>query len=340
MRPGDPAPILRAPGSAGGGVLAVPREGSLHPTVSPARSPAGSASGRGDPSPGPGGDTSAPRGQAGAEHPGAHGTPPARPSRGPRRPHPTTRLGKLGGSEGEQQSEEQSSCSARRLPPGCHREGHRDALGPRKPLAAPRGDAQCTSPSAGHGAGECRVRGCLRVSYPPCGWLRGARPARRRCRGPCGEEHTAASRKASGVQHPGPPCTTPLPCQRGQGGQRGILPKPLHSGCCVSPIPGGVMGSWRSTGGAAGRAPDIKQSRKSLSGVGGDLQARKNPCISVGVHGGGGCTPVRACPGTHRRLCTRGCARVCSCSGNSFALSVKTQGPQGRADGSAPLGAL
>lgn len=255
----------------------MPRGGSRHPTVSPARSPAGSASGRGDPSPGPGGDTSAPRGQAGAEHPGAHGTPPARPARGPRHPHPTTRLGKLGGSEGEQQSEEQSSCSTRRLPPRCHREGHRDALGPRKPLAVPWGDAQCTSPSAGHGAGECRVRGCLRVSYPPCGWLWGARPARRRCRGPCGEEHMATSCKASGVQHPGPPCTTPLPCQRGQGGQWGILPQPLHSGCCIFPIPGGSWAAGAAPGGQRGELLTSNSHAKACLGWGVIFRQGKNP---------------------------------------------------------------
>lgn len=56
---------------------------------SPSQNPAGSASGRGDPPLGPGGDTSVLWGRDGATHPGGAGSPLVQPARGPHRSHPT-----------------------------------------------------------------------------------------------------------------------------------------------------------------------------------------------------------------------------------------------------------
>lgn len=61
-------------------------------------------------------------------------------------------------------------------------------------------------PSLGHRNGPCREAG---APYPPWVRLRGPRRARcHRCRGPCGEQHTAVSHTAPGLQA-WPRCATP-----------------------------------------------------------------------------------------------------------------------------------
>lgn len=286
----------------------------------------------------------APRDQAGAEHPGGHGTPPAQPARGPRHPHPTAHLEKLGGSEGERQSDEQSGCST--TPPASEMSPGRmpGRLGAGKPLAIPWANACCR----GAGNGVYRVRGgALGVSYPPCSWLRGARLACRRCRGPCGEEYTAMSRMASGVQPPGSPMHHPAAVPEGPGRAvgdftMGDFTKGSAWWRLLQSLPPRV-GCKRLVDTGVGAAEVSSQhqtvTQKPARG-GGQTPGKAKPLCILRVHGGWVCMPACACTGAHGCPCTRGGARVCSRSRQASALSAKTQGPGGCADGAAPLGAL
>lgn len=261
--------------------MAVPWRGFRHPGVSPARSPAGSASGRGDPSPGPGGDMFAPRDQAGAEHPGGHGTPPAQPARGPRHPHPTAHLGKLGGSEGERQSDEQSGCSTHRLPPRCHREGRRDASGPasRWPSPGPMHAAGALGTGTGctgYGGGSWGVLPAMQLAPGSTAGLSPLQGSLRR--GVHGHVMHGIGGPAPRVPHAPPSC-----CARGaREGGGGFYDGGFYQRLCVaaaaaiSPTPGGLQAAGGHCGGGGrGELPTSSGHAKACPGWGANSRQGK-----------------------------------------------------------------
>lgn len=237
-----PAAVTRGPATNPASTRQVPC-GSQRPAVSPAQSPAGSVCGRGAPSPGPGGDTSAPRGQAGAGHPRGRCTPSVRLAQAPHRLHPTALLGKLAGSKGEQQSDQQSGCSTPRVPPSRGDKG--TAQSPESPRPSP-GDA-------GH-AGYRGSRGALPAMPLAPGTTAGTVSL---LQGSLREQHTYPVTHSTGGP-PVPPRAVPQGpgrvtgrvtgyhwCLRTRGDTRVCVPQPLGRGSeCKDTRPWGLC-RWR-----------------------------------------------------------------------------------------------
>lgn len=191
----------------------------------------------------------------------------------------------------------------------------KDAGTPRGRQAAGHPLGQCMLP--GRWARERGVRGtggALGVSYPPCSWLRGARLACRRCRGLCGEEYTAMSRMASGVQPPG---------------------SPMHHPAAVPEEPGRAVGDFTMGDFTKGSAwlrllqslPPRVGCKRLVGTVGGAAEvSSQHQAVTQKPARGGGQTPGKAKP-----LCLREGAwgvgvHACVCMHRGTRVSVHTLG--------------
>lgn len=258
----------------------------------------------------------APRDQAGAEHPGGHGTPPAQPARGPRHPHPTAHLGKLGGSEGERQSDEQSGRST--TPPASEMSPGRTPgrLRAGKPLAIPWANACCR----GAGNGVYRVQGggfwgVLPAMQLAPGSTAGLSPLQGSLRrGVHGHVTHGIGGPAPRVPHAPPSC-----CARGaREGGGGFYYGGFYQRLCVvaaaaaiSPTPGGLQAAGGHWGwGGRGELPTSNGHAKACPGWGANSRQGKTLVHPEGAWWVG----VHACMCMHRgtrvSVHTWGCTRV------------------------------
>lgn len=196
------------------------------------------------------------------------------------------------------------------------------------------------------GMGEWGTVGTLRVSYPPCGWLLGTWLACHCCRGSCKDEHRAMSRTSSEVQPPGPPMrhSAVVPERTRRVGRRGFYQGSVgKGGCCISPTLGALQagdGHWGVSGGEL-LTSNGHSNAKAFLGCGVNSRQGMHPCASMRVHGGDRGACLCMCAQGHTGVPTHVGMHVCaprSCKASS--LSVNAQGPDGHADGGAPLGAL